>query len=144
MAASRVSRIERIGSPFPFRVARVSGADNWPGLPVRASSRRIRPSPAFRGRGGARREAVGGEGLYSGLSKTLTSQAFGLGPSSPVRTGEGFSSHVVQARQALGLVLRDEGSDQLVELAFEDFGEAVQGQVDAVVGHPALGEIVGS
>ena len=33
---------------------------------------------------------MGGEGLYIGLGKTLTSQAFGLGPSSPVRTGEGF------------------------------------------------------
>jgi hypothetical protein len=42
------------------------------------------------GRGGAHRAAMGGEGLYAGLSKTLTSQAFGLGPSSPVRTGEGF------------------------------------------------------
>jgi hypothetical protein len=47
------------------------------------------PSPAFRGRGGARREAVGGERLYTGLSKTLTSQAFGLGPSSPAKSGRG-------------------------------------------------------
>jgi hypothetical protein len=39
------------------------------------------------GRGGARREAVGGEGLYSGLSKTLTSQASGLGPL-PRKAGE--------------------------------------------------------
>jgi hypothetical protein len=49
----------------------------------------MNPSPAFRGRGGARREAVGGEGLYRRLSKTLTSQAFGLGPSSPVKNGRG-------------------------------------------------------
>jgi len=48
-------------------------------------------SPAFRGRGGARRVAVGGEGLYTGFSKTLTSQAFGLGPSSPVKDGRGWS-----------------------------------------------------
>ena len=49
------------------------------------------PSPLSRpyGRGGARREAVGGEGLYRGLSKTLTSQAFGLGPSSPAESGRG-------------------------------------------------------
>jgi hypothetical protein len=33
---------------------------------------------------------VGGEGLYTGVSKTLTSQAFGLGPSSPVKDGRGF------------------------------------------------------
>jgi hypothetical protein len=32
---------------------------------------------------------VGGEGLYTGLSKTLTSQAFGLGPSSPAKSGRG-------------------------------------------------------
>ena len=33
---------------------------------------------------------MGGDGLYFGLGKTLTSQALGLGPSSPVRTGEGL------------------------------------------------------
>jgi hypothetical protein len=32
---------------------------------------------------------MGGEGLYTGLSKTLTSQAFGLGPSSPAESGRG-------------------------------------------------------
>ncbi|MGZ8334439.1 MAG: hypothetical protein ACXWUZ_15015, partial [Allosphingosinicella sp.] len=37
--------------------------------------------------GPAKRE---GEGLYTGVRKILTSQAFGLSPSSPVRTGEGF------------------------------------------------------
>ncbi len=42
------------------------------------------------GRGGAHRAAVGGEGLYAGLSKTLTSQAFGLGPSSPAKSGRGL------------------------------------------------------
>jgi glycosyltransferase involved in cell wall biosynthesis len=40
------------------------------------------------GRGGAHRLAVGGEGQYSGVGKTLTPQASGLGPPSPVRTGE--------------------------------------------------------
>jgi hypothetical protein len=32
---------------------------------------------------------VGGEGLYTKVSKTLASQAFGLGPSSPVKDGRG-------------------------------------------------------
>jgi N-acyl-D-amino-acid deacylase len=41
------------------------------------------------GRGGAHRAAMGGEGLYRGVSKTLTSQAFGLGPSSPAKSGRG-------------------------------------------------------
>ncbi|HEX8574126.1 MAG TPA: glycosyltransferase [Allosphingosinicella sp.] len=40
------------------------------------------------GRGGARRDAVGGEGLAESGVQTLTPQAFGLGPPSPVRTGE--------------------------------------------------------
>jgi len=47
------------------------------------------------GRGGAQREAVGGEGLAESAVQTLTSQASGLGPSSPVRTGEGNSSLIV-------------------------------------------------
>jgi N-acyl-D-amino-acid deacylase len=34
-------------------------------------------------------QRAGGEGLYAGLCKTLTSQAFGLGPSSPVKNGRG-------------------------------------------------------
>jgi hypothetical protein len=37
------------------------------------------PSPAFRGRGGAHRYAVGGEGLADSAVQTLTSQA-SLGP----------------------------------------------------------------
>ena len=49
----------------------------------------MNPSPAFRGRGGARREAVGGEGLAESGVQTLTSQAFGLGPASPVKDGRG-------------------------------------------------------
>jgi polysaccharide biosynthesis protein PslH len=47
------------------------------------------------GRGGAHREAVGGEGLDSGVGKTLTPQASGLGPPSPVRTGEEKSRLIV-------------------------------------------------
>ena len=48
------------------------------------------PSPAFRGRGGARAGGLGGEGLFRGGSTDPhlppTARA---GPSSPVRTGEG-------------------------------------------------------
>jgi glycosyltransferase involved in cell wall biosynthesis len=40
------------------------------------------------GRGGAHRVAVGGEGLTESGVQTLTPQAFGLGPPSPVLTGE--------------------------------------------------------
>jgi hypothetical protein len=43
----------------------------------------------FRGGGGPRGEAVGGEGLYSRLGKILTSQAFGLGAAAPVKSGRG-------------------------------------------------------
>jgi len=41
------------------------------------------------GRGGAHRAAMGGEGLYRGLGKTLTPQASGLGPPSPAKSGRG-------------------------------------------------------
>jgi uncharacterized membrane protein YhhN len=40
-------------------------------------------------RGGAHRVAVGGEGLTDPAVQTLASQAFGLGPSSPVKDGRG-------------------------------------------------------
>jgi hypothetical protein len=33
---------------------------------------------------------LGGEGLYTGLSKTLTSHRFAVGPSSPAKAGEVF------------------------------------------------------
>ena len=41
------------------------------------------------GRGGAQAEGLGGEGLYTGLSKTLTSHRFAVGPSSPAKSGRG-------------------------------------------------------
>jgi glycosyltransferase involved in cell wall biosynthesis len=44
-------------------------------------------SPPY-GRGGAHREAVGGEGLSDSGVQALTPQAFGLGPPPAVRTGE--------------------------------------------------------
>ena len=47
-----------------------------------------RLSPAFRGRGGAHREAVGGEGLAESAEKTLTSQA-SLGPLLSPKHGRG-------------------------------------------------------
>jgi hypothetical protein len=46
------------------------------------------PLPFFTGEEGPKR-SLGGEGLYTGLGKTLTSHRFAAGPSSPVRTGEG-------------------------------------------------------
>ena len=52
-----------------------------------AKADQTRPSPVLYGRGGAHRVAMGGEGLYRRVSKTLTSQAFGLGPSSPAKSG---------------------------------------------------------
>jgi glycosyltransferase involved in cell wall biosynthesis len=47
------------------------------------------------GRGGAHRDAVGGEGLAESEVQTLTPQASGLGPPSPVRTGEEEGSLIV-------------------------------------------------
>src|SRR5687768_4869646 len=51
--------------------------------------RREGSSPAFRGRGGTQAEGLGGEGLADSAVQTLTSHRFAMGPSSPVKTGEG-------------------------------------------------------
>src|SRR4051812_3415768 len=50
----------------------------------------------------------------------------------------------IEAREALGLVLGGQGADQLVEIAFEDFGKAMQSQVDAMIGDPPLRKIIGA
>jgi hypothetical protein len=44
--------------------------------------------PLFAGEEGPKR-SLGGERLYTGLSKTLTSHRFAVGPSSPVKDGRG-------------------------------------------------------
>jgi peptidoglycan/LPS O-acetylase OafA/YrhL len=54
----------------------------------RMFDRQSSPSPAFRGRGGAHREAVGGEGLSESGVQTLTSQA-SLGPLLSRKDGRG-------------------------------------------------------
>ena len=51
--------------------------------PLSRLSRERRGPPAQR---------VGGEGLYAGVGKTLTPQAFGLGPPSPAKGGRGIVS----------------------------------------------------
>ena len=71
-------------------------------------------------------KAVGGEDLDFGLGKTLTSQAFGLGPSSPVRTGEEFGlSLPPQQHPGLGGDLGEHGGggDRRVADAFDDPAE---------------------
>jgi release factor glutamine methyltransferase len=64
------------------------------------SSEKI-PSPAFRGRGGAQAEGLGGEGLADSGVQTLTSHRFAAGPSSPVKTGEGISTSLAAATRRL-------------------------------------------
>src|SRR3546814_5707953 len=64
---------------------------------------------------------------------------FAGGP--PPRAGEDLSA--IDCGQPLGFVLGNQRADQLVHLAFEDFGQAVERQVDAVIGDAALREIVG-
>ena len=46
------------------------------------------PSPVLTGEEGPKR-SLGGEGLYTGLGKTLTSHRFAAGPSSPAKSGRG-------------------------------------------------------
>src|SRR5688500_8992305 len=57
---------------------------------------------------------------------------------------KGGVSGFIEAREALGFVLGGQRADQLVELAFQYLRQAVEGQVDAVVGDAALREIVGA
>src|SRR3546814_10520273 len=64
---------------------------------------------------------------------------FAGGP--PPRAGEDLSA--IDCGQPLGFVLGNQRADQLVHLAFEDFGQAVERQVAAVIGDAALREIVG-
>jgi hypothetical protein len=54
----------------------------------------LTPLPSFTGEEGPVAPAMGGEGLYTGVSKTLTSQAFGSGPSSPAKSGRGEEGRV--------------------------------------------------
>jgi release factor glutamine methyltransferase len=63
--------------------------------------RKRNPSPAFRGRGGAQAEGLGGEGLAESGVQTLTSHRFAAGPSSPVRTGEGIRAVLAAATERL-------------------------------------------
>src|SRR5262245_65323873 len=49
-----------------------------------------------------------------------------------------------ERRELLHLVLGGKCADQIVELAVHDALDLVEREVDAVVGHPALGEVVGA
>jgi multiple sugar transport system substrate-binding protein len=80
-----------------------------------------KPLSRFYGRGGARREAVGGEGLYRGVSKTLTSQAFGLGPSSPAKGGRGARWSLFLAALALASCNDAGGQDGRAEIYLQRF-----------------------
>src|SRR4051794_8404605 len=53
-----------------------------------------------------------------------------------------MSGVLAQARQLLGLVLRGERAGDLVQIAAHDLVDLVQGEVDAMVGHAALREVV--
>ncbi|MET1111479.1 MAG: hypothetical protein ABWX67_08150 [Allosphingosinicella sp.] len=83
---------EKISSPGeaePYELSGTSGEEDWSDGPIEYKSL-IPPSPAVRGRGGARAEGLGGDGPYIELGKTLTSHRLAARPSSPVKTGEGF------------------------------------------------------
>jgi release factor glutamine methyltransferase len=59
------------------------------------------PSPAFRGRGGAQAEGLGGEGLADSGVQTLTSHRSAAGPSSPTKAGEGIRAALAAAASRL-------------------------------------------
>src|SRR5688572_2006292 len=58
--------------------------------------------------------------------------------------GSGRLGFLSELRQLLGLVLGSERRDQLVNLTIHDLVDLVEGEVDAMVGHPPLREIVGA
>ncbi len=60
------------------------------------------------------------------------------------RAHHGFSRLARQRGELLGLVLLRERVDELVEVAVHDRVDLVEREVDAVVGHAALREIVGA
>ena len=49
-----------------------------------------------------------------------------------------------QSRQLIGLVFARQCIDEFTEIALHDFWQAIEGQGDAVVGDPALREVVGA
>src|ERR1700731_3115708 len=51
---------------------------------------------------------------------------------------------ISQRRQQLGLMLADQRMNQLVQIAIHNMVELVERQVDTVIGHPALREVVGA
>ena len=51
---------------------------------------------------------------------------------------------VGECRELVGLVLADQRPDDRAEVPFEDFREFVQGEIDAVVGDPALRIVIGA
>src|SRR6185369_15670199 len=44
----------------------------------------------------------------------------------------------------IGLVFLRQRADQRIQITVDDFGQAIQGQIDAVVGNAALREIIGA
>src|SRR5690606_35100831 len=51
---------------------------------------------------------------------------------------------IPQRRQLVGLEFLAQRLDDLVHRPGHDFRQGIQGQVDAVIGHPALREVVGA
>ena len=49
-----------------------------------------------------------------------------------------------QSGQLVGLVFASQRIDQLIELTLHDFRQAIEGQVDTMVGDPTLREVVGT
>jgi len=85
--------------------------------------------------------------LQSPVTIWSTSAMLGCGAERiAARTGNGNIPTPLfrQLRQAARLILRDQRAQQFVHLPFENLGQPVQRQVDAMVGHAALREIIGA
>src|SRR5207237_474276 len=76
------------------------------------------------------------------ISSSASSRAVSLTAASRLAASARASRTLIEARQAFRLILGDEGAQQFVELALQNLGEAMQGQVDPMVGHPPLREII--
>ena len=95
------------------------------------------------------RERAGG-GCMQALPVKAQAASAAPGPQPPAEAGVRrvwgtLRDSAIEARQPLGLVLARSARRSVRPCSpFEDFGQAVQGQVDAVIGHAPLREIIGA
>src|SRR6185369_13523777 len=83
-----------------------------------------------------------------GSTSVSTATRAAAGPcwrrSSASRPASGRVGRFAGFLQRLGLEVRPEAVDDVLQVAVEDAGEIVRGETDAVIGQPVLREVVGA